>query len=233
MSSSFDRMEAERLRRLATCWRAARPKSEEIAAAWQHFRAARAPGASLRRWSPAATVLAVAVLSSGVLFAASGLRTLLTNETRPPEHPEPRSASEPEPEQQAARRRGALPPPSKQAEPAPTALGSTAPSTGGRASAAALVLPPEQRAPSAPEAGTWTRAAEALRLGDTARATRELRRLEQSSDSVTRDAARLSRAQLAVAEGRGVEVRGMLLDLTQSETPFVRRRAVELLGSLP
>lgn len=231
MSSSFDRMEAERLRRLTTCWRAARPKSDEIAAAWRRFRAARAPGRSLRRWPPAATVLAVAVLSSGALFAASGLRTLLTSDTRPLERSQTRSGSQPE--QHAARRRGASTLHSMRPEPAPAPVGSTEPATGHPAPVAALVPPAERRAHSAPEVGTWTRAAEALRLGDTARAAFELNRLEHSGDSATRDAARLSRAQLAVAEGRGAEVRGLLEALTRSETPFVRRRAAELLGSIP
>jgi hypothetical protein len=230
MSSTFDPLEAERLRRLATCWRAARPSSDEIASAWQHFRRKRAPRASLRRWSPAAVILAVAVLSSGVLFAAGGLRTLLTRDTRPPERPELRSAAKPV--ERVTRRRAASPP-SMQPVQVPASVGSAAPSPGEHAAPRVLLLPPEQRAPSAPEEGTWTRAAEALRLGDRERATEELRRLEQSGDSATRDAARLSRAQLAVAEGRGAEVRGLLEELTRSDTPLVRRRAAELLGSIP
>jgi len=77
----------------------------------------------------------------------------------------------------------------------------------------------------------WARAAEALRRDDFAAADQAFADLERAGDGLTRDAARLARAQLWIAHGRGVAARAILEDLsTNGATPLVRQRAAEFLG---
>jgi hypothetical protein len=93
-----------------------------------------------------------------------------------------------------------------------------------RASAAAAIADPRlDRA--------WARAAEALRREDFAAADQAFGDLERGGDGPTRDAARLARAQLWIAHGRGAAARAVLEDLsTTGATPLVRQRAAECLG---
>ena len=83
-----------------------------------------------------------------------------------------------------------------------------------------------------PAVGGWAEAADALRAGDQARAERALAPLTQTADEHTRDAARLARAQLWLAEGRRIsEARSDLQDLAAtSATPLIRQRAREALA---
>jgi hypothetical protein len=90
---------------------------------------------------------------------------------------------------------------------------------------------------AAPSSGTnlvsvraWARAAAALREDDFEGADRAFGELTQATEPMTRDAARLARAQLWMSRGREQEVRPVLEQLAQSgATPLVRRRATELL----
>ena len=83
-----------------------------------------------------------------------------------------------------------------------------------------------------PAVGTWGVAAEALRVGDQARAESALAQLAQAADLRTRDAARLARDQLWLAQGRRVaEANGDLESLAGTgATPLIRQRAREALG---
>jgi hypothetical protein len=77
----------------------------------------------------------------------------------------------------------------------------------------------------------WARAADALRENDFADADRAFDELCRAPDAPTRDAARLARAQLWIANGRGAEVRPVLVDLAATgATALVRQRAAELLS---
>lgn len=91
---------------------------------------------------------------------------------------------------------------------------------------AANVAPPE------PDRA-WQRASEALRRDDFGAADHALADLEKAADPATRDAARLTRAQLAMAHGQGESVRAVLLDLrSNGATALVRERAAECLTRL-
>jgi hypothetical protein len=72
-----------------------------------------------------------------------------------------------------------------------------------------------------------------MRAGDYERAGREFEDLARSTDPRTRDEARLARAQISVALGRGREARTALERLAASgATPLVRARAGEALRNL-
>jgi hypothetical protein len=99
----------------------------------------------------------------------------------------------------------------------------------GRAAAAR----PAQAAPSeASELGaSWTEAAQALSKNDAVRAEAALERLGHADSAATRDSARLSLAQLWLSQGRNTRARRLLGELSASgATPFIRRRASELLA---
>jgi hypothetical protein len=81
--------------------------------------------------------------------------------------------------------------------------------------------------------GPWARVAQALALRDFDRADEALRALQSSSDVITRDAASLSRAEIWIARGSGSSVAATVQRLARSgSTPFIRRRATELLTRL-
>lgn len=90
---------------------------------------------------------------------------------------------------------------------------------------------PRRAAPPEPELeASWIEAAQALRENHAARAEAALGRLGQSDDVATRDSARLSLAQLWLSEGKRDAAEQILRELsTKGATPFVRRRAQELL----
>jgi hypothetical protein len=82
--------------------------------------------------------------------------------------------------------------------------------------------------------GPWARVAQALAIRDFERADEALRALAESPDVTTRDAASLSRAEIWIARGSGAAVAGTVQRLAQSgNTPYIRRRATELLARLP
>lgn len=73
---------------------------------------------------------------------------------------------------------------------------------------------------------SWAAAAAALREGDRRRAEIALGELVAYGDTRTRDAARLARAQLWLAEGRRSEARAEFANLgANGATPFIRERA--------
>jgi hypothetical protein len=80
----------------------------------------------------------------------------------------------------------------------------------------------------------WTAAASALRVGDYARAEHAFDDLARAPDAPTRDAARLARAQVWIAEGRESEARPELEELERAgATALVRQRAADALDALP
>jgi hypothetical protein len=77
----------------------------------------------------------------------------------------------------------------------------------------------------------WVRAADAQRRDDFAAADSAYSELGEATDPGTRDAARLARAQLWIAHGRGREVRSVLMDLaSRGATQLVRQTARECLS---
>jgi hypothetical protein len=75
----------------------------------------------------------------------------------------------------------------------------------------------------------WVEAASAMRAGDYPRAERALEALIGDADAVTRDAARLARAQIWLAQDRAAEAVNELDALSKTgATPYVRSRAGEL-----
>ena len=86
----------------------------------------------------------------------------------------------------------------------------------------------------APPPSPWTVAATAMREGDYAGAEAAFADLASSSDAPTRDAARLARAQVWIAQGKASQARPELASLsTGGATPLVRKRAAEALDALP
>lgn len=84
---------------------------------------------------------------------------------------------------------------------------------------------------SASERSAWQKAASALEQNDHRAAQRALSELEASREATTRDAARLARAELLIAENRISDARPLLERLAESgATPLIRRRAAELLS---
>jgi hypothetical protein len=77
----------------------------------------------------------------------------------------------------------------------------------------------------------WVRAADAQRRDDFSAADSAYSELCDAKDPATRDAARLARAQLWMAHGRGAEVRSVLVDLAaRGATQLVRQTARECLS---
>ncbi len=80
----------------------------------------------------------------------------------------------------------------------------------------------------------WERAAEAMRRDDFGGADAAFGELCRAPDAATRDKARLARAQLWIAHGRGAQVQAVLTDLAANgSTPLVRQRAAEFLSREP
>jgi hypothetical protein len=83
-------------------------------------------------------------------------------------------------------------------------------------------------------ARSWELASAAMREGDYRRAERAFDDLALSSDATTRDAARLARAQIWLAEGRFAEAHPELdLLSTSGSTPYIRQRASEARKAIP
>jgi hypothetical protein len=87
------------------------------------------------------------------------------------------------------------------------------------------------RAPNAKTERAWARAAEAMRRDNFAAADEAFGELCHAPDVITRDKARLARAQLWIAYGRGADVRSVLVDLAANgANALVRERAAEFLS---
>jgi hypothetical protein len=103
---------------------------------------------------------------------------------------------------------------------------------------------PQEAAPPPPETpatavesaspkvqAAWVRAADAQRRDDFAAADSAYSELCEAKDPATRDAARLARAQLWIAHGRGAEIRSVLVDLAaRGATQLIRQTARECLS---
>jgi uncharacterized protein HemY len=84
------------------------------------------------------------------------------------------------------------------------------------------------------DVGAWTTAAAAMREHDYGRAELAFDELARSPDSRTRDAGRLARAQLFIAQGRFAAARAELADLAErGATSLVRERSAQALRGLP
>lgn len=87
--------------------------------------------------------------------------------------------------------------------------------------------------PEPAEPGCWTPVAQAMREDDPVRVNTALELLRQTGNAETRDAARLARAQLEIANGNSELVRVELHELAETgATPMVRRRAKDMLRRL-
>jgi tetratricopeptide (TPR) repeat protein len=79
----------------------------------------------------------------------------------------------------------------------------------------------------------WVAAASAMRMGDYEAAERAFNALATNPDAHTRDAARLARAQVWLAQGRRAEALRELQNLARAgATTLVRERAAEALEDL-
>lgn len=94
------------------------------------------------------------------------------------------------------------------------------------------MTPPMVTRPEVTPSG-WLPAAEAMRVGDYVRAEVVFGELTRSSDAHTRDAARLARAHLWIAQGRDLDARRELDDLAATgATPALRAEATAALERL-
>jgi hypothetical protein len=230
----------ERRRRIAETWKELQPSPREIAAAQERF-ARRSPRP--RPVRARSGIVALAVLLAGAAAFASaravGFRALargaptalpaLNRSDSPPAASENAASSPPalsatpegadpgpEPTESVARTAVAIHPPSpptwRQTPPAPS-------------------LPVDRPAAVTAPQG-WAEAAQALRRGDHAAAERAFDELARSDNLHTRDAARLARAQLWIAQARWSDARPELESLAAAgATALVRDKATALLSS--
>jgi hypothetical protein len=92
-------------------------------------------------------------------------------------------------------------------------------------------VPETPRVPTAAAASGWATAAEAMRSGKVQEADRAFADLSFSADPRERDAAKLARAELWMANGHAAEARPILAELAATgATPLVRKRAQALLA---
>jgi hypothetical protein len=115
------------------------------------------------------------------------------------------------------------------------AVPSAAPSAVASAPSASHGRPGEKSKPppaASVQSRAWQRAARAFRVSDVAGAERALLDIESRAPSNEAEAARLARAQLLLANGRGPEAGALLRSLSERAlTASVRQRAGELLES--
>jgi TolA-binding protein len=257
------RAAVERCRRMAEIWTSLEPSPGEVQRARARFFAARAVRASRRkpRIAPVSFALA-AILVAAMASAAVRAGMKYVHGTAPRDAGEgARHGLVPPapPEAPAAPAAAIEPAPSAGIEPAPSAgiapryaagVAATTPhaSIGVRGRSAEVRAPrptpaieaprsdgaDPKAAPNAAErAHAWAAAAEAMRAADYGRAETAFAELTGSADPHTRDAARLARAQVWVAQGRLVEARPELEDLAaHGATPALRSRAAAAIERL-
>jgi Tetratricopeptide repeat len=228
----------ERNRRLREVWRMMDPSPTELRAARAKFRSARS-GPARRRILPVIVALAVVL----VAVAASAAARVAWRRIALP------SRETPLPVASVAARMPKAPssePSGPLLAPAPTASIASIASTAlplasaerdrpNRHAPLTAVAPaaPTPVAPLAPESSAWLEAAAALRAGDYARAEAAFSDLARSRDGHTRDAARLARAKVWIAQGRGDDARGELDDLARSgHSVELRQEAAATLDQL-
>jgi hypothetical protein len=248
------RVGVERLTRLTRTWRAFEPSAAELSTAHARFTARprrRSTSKTVSRGAAVVIVLVTAAASAAVRVAVTrhAPATDSAAESRPAPAVTPRS--------QVARQRGdkavddtvpseivpevsvedlrpapALPIPVPQ-QATPESRWDSLAVEGGSAHASPAPSADPLSEAGAP-ASTWTAAASALRIGDYARAERAFDDLARAPDAPTRDAARLARAQVWIAQGRESEARPELEELERAgATALVRQRAADALDALP
>jgi len=232
----------ELTRRMAEVWRAQRPTEIDVARARRRFALGRAGAKKGARVQPLAWAVAI-VFGAGTVLAAGGLivrpwleqqETRADSERGPAEvvgsqragaraELESMEAAEPLRFEERLEEQGS----ELQASPAPVA----APPS--RADSA----PSEVKLPAAVErtaSGAWSRAAAALRQGDTEAAHRALAEVMAAGSKAEHDAAALLEAQLWVQSGRFEQAAPRLRELAESgATATIRRQAGELLNRQP
>jgi len=238
----------EQARRVAEVWTGMKPSDRELQRARARFFAARA---SRRKARMAPASLALAVLLVAAVASAAvrvGMKYLHVDSLRDPGARAsahvgsgPGSAMD----SVAVATAAEVPAPSAEVTPAPPTREAT--STPGharpseaRAHKPAPVAEPRaattERAPSPSPAETaqaWAAAAEAMRTADYPRAEAAFADLTRASDAHTRDAARLARAQVWLAQGRVTEARPELEDLAANgATTGLRSRAAAAIERL-
>jgi hypothetical protein len=217
----------ERARRMAEVWAKAEPSGADVQRARARFFSRRA-GRRKAKIAPVSLALAVLLVAAAASAAVRvGMKYLhsaprdavaLASSQRPPG---PATATDPT----ATRPVSAEPAPAEQPSVATTTPPDTTIATRTRVSDAR-----PRRAPPAPEprstaveatpppnsaetAQAWAAAADAMRAADYPRAEAAFAELTRSTDAHTRDAARLARAQVWVAQGRLADARPELEDL--------------------
>jgi hypothetical protein len=207
-------------------WREVRPDERDVAAA---RRPSRVRVTRKRRVRPVALIVIV-VLGTLVTGAALGASGYAPSFWRKPANPAKLTTGVPPTRSAVARgaQRAFVPAPKATAENTPEDFPVEDP----------LPKPRRTSAPSSsvsePEpANPWQRAAEALADGDPAAASSAFDELSKSSDASTRDAARLARAQLWIANGESDRARAELRDLAaRGSTELIRTRARAALRGL-
>ena len=246
------RTSLERVRRLARTWRTLEPTSREIGAARARFalRLPRRRGRAVRLASGGAVL---AVLLAGAVASAAAQRVLGWihfghTDQAVTAAASGHSASAHGPKAPMTRAPLTSVPSSVDATSTPSAdvmteraAASAAVSIrslqGGGSSRSSQPRPAstsaEKRAPVSSAKG-WTAAASAMRAGYYAQAAQAFDALVETLDEPTRDAARLSRAQVWLAQGRISEARLELESLSNAgSSESIRRRAAEALEAIP
>ncbi len=249
------RAAVERLRRLAGTWQGLEPTPVELRSARARFMLRGG-----KRRSPKVVPKAAAlVIVLAAAAASAAVRVVVAHLVTPPAAPTASAGDPPPPALPSGKRwrpaghrttapeagvDNELPELAEAGVPAePPAVAEISVDDLPVASPAPPVSAPHRAAPSAPaaaapEAGAppspWTVAAAAMRAGDYVLAEAAFNELARSPEASTRDAARLARAQVWIAEGRDQEARPELRQLAaDGATPLVRKRAEDALDALP
>lgn len=246
-------VEATQLVRIRNVWLAAQPRPDEVQRAYRRWSS---PVTRATRRVSASWLLAVAaLLFGGGALAITGAfalqrsapatspsvaasRSLPSMQQMGKRRPSPRTVEAPAAlgthAEEAASKSNVPPTTSMASSPEraiPQSTGgarSAKPSAGPIASATASGA--DAVAVPASESGSWSRVAAAMREGDPQRVNAALELLRGSDDAATRDVARLTQAQLDIANSNTEPARTELRSLAETgATPLVRHRAQALL----
>jgi hypothetical protein len=228
------RVSVEQLRRLADTWSELQPSRSELAAAHVRFvsRQRRGSSSSARPVSAGAALVLVFVVGSA--FAALRVAAVRRVSGPPARIESPRSLSPAKRPPAPAIGVAPVAPPSLNGEPRSPLDLNVLPAVASSQPTEAVAVHSKKvtlNRSSLPSA--WSVAAAAMRDDDYATAERAFSELTLAQDQRTREAARLARAQVWLAEGRISDARAELEELAkQSLSSVVRQRASEALRSM-
>jgi hypothetical protein len=200
----------------AEAWRSHVASDAEIARSYARFVARRAPQRISVR-SAFAWLATGMLLGMGSVYAASGTLGLLRS-TKPPSAPA-----------ESAQRASPPTPRAGAPEPSPTPSASEARPAPSAEAPAPLPRPVRQ----SPSAESWQRVARGLRTSDLETADDALLKLSNQGSTAEREVATLVRAQVLIRQGRELEARTLLSELSRSATAAnTREKAASLLAEL-